>query len=77
MMIKHGKLIVSTVGAGFLLLASSGGPRAVAPSSTEEWCRYTGSRGDGQNKICYYKCPSGDAAITVGRYEGCPLTIQR
>lgn len=40
-------------------------------------CFLTGSRISGMNRICYYDCGSGSAAITVAAYELCPLTINR
>jgi len=39
-------------------------------------CFYKGERVSGLNKICYYDCAGGTAAITVKSYELCPLTIQ-
>ena len=42
-----------------------------------ETCFGKGERIDGQNKICYYECISGGAAITIKSYQLCPLTIKR
>lgn len=42
-----------------------------------ETCFKTGERVDGMNKICFYKCPSGDAAITISAVELCPLSIEK
>jgi hypothetical protein len=42
-----------------------------------ETCFYQHDKTDGQNKICYYSCPSGDAAITVKSYQLCPISIKR
>jgi hypothetical protein len=42
-----------------------------------ETCFYKDEQVDGMNKICYYSCPSGDAAITVSSVSLCPLSIQR
>lgn len=33
------------------------------------------SKPSGLNKVCFYTCASGDAAITVGAVQLCPLTI--
>ena len=33
--------------------------------TAEETCFKKGETTDGLNKICYYRCPSGDAAITI------------
>lgn len=40
-------------------------------------CFLTGEKVDGGNKICYYDCPSGGAAITVQSHRLCPLRIER
>jgi hypothetical protein len=42
-----------------------------------ETCFHKGDKVDGGNKICYYDCPSGEAAITVKSYQLCPLRISR
>ncbi len=42
-----------------------------------ELCFKSGERDAGMNKICYYSCPSGDAAITVKSTKLCPLSIKR
>ena len=38
-------------------------------------CFKKGSSTSGLNKICYYKCTSGDAAITIKSHKLCPLSI--
>ena len=38
-------------------------------------CFSSGEVENGLNKICFYSCPSGTAAITVPVYSLCPLTI--
>ena len=48
----------------------------IAPVA-EEICFLKRERIDGLNKICYYDCASGDAAITVKSYQLCPQTINR
>ena len=50
---------------------------AVPASRATETCLSSGERAEGQNKICYYSCPSGPAAITIRSYQLCPLTIRR
>lgn len=40
-------------------------------------CFLAGEVVNGNNKICYYDCPDGTAAITVKAYRLCPLRIQR
>jgi hypothetical protein len=42
-----------------------------------ETCFSKGEKVDGLNKICYYNCPSGEAAVTVKSYQLCPLFIKR
>lgn len=42
-----------------------------------EYCTSNGERVDGLNKICFYKCPSGDAAITIKSYQVCPVSLRR
>jgi hypothetical protein len=42
-----------------------------------EFCTADGEKTDGQNKICFYQCPSGRAAITVKSYALCPINITR
>ena len=42
-----------------------------------ELCFSKGEKADGLNKICFYSCPSGEAAITVKSYQLCPLNIKR
>ena len=40
-------------------------------------CFSSGERTSGMNKICYYDCLGGQAAITIKSYELCPLSINR
>lgn len=42
-----------------------------------EVCFKTGERIEGMNKICYYRCLSGAAAITTNAASLCPLSIRR
>lgn len=37
-------------------------------------CRYEGERVSGLNKLCFYKCATGDKTITVKATESCPRT---
>jgi hypothetical protein len=45
--------------------------------SLAEICLLESEESSGLNKICYYSCPSGDAAITVNSYNLCPLSINK
>jgi hypothetical protein len=45
--------------------------------SASETCFSKGEVVDGLNKVCYYSCPSGTAAITISSVKLCPLSIQR
>ncbi len=40
-------------------------------------CFLSGEQVSGLNKICYYSCPTGDAAITISSVQLCPLSINR
>lgn len=52
--------------------------RPFTPTRIAETClSASAEQQTGGNKICYYNCPSGKAAITVGFFELCPLQIQR
>ena len=48
-----------------------------ASAASEELCFSKGEQVDGLNKICFYKCPSGNAAITIKSYQICPVSIKR
>jgi hypothetical protein len=41
------------------------------------FCFHTGEKVDGLNKICFYSCPSGEAAITIKSTAICPVSINR
>ena len=45
--------------------------------AASETCFLKGQRVDGMNRICYYDCVSGDAAITVKSVQLCPISIRR
>lgn len=38
-------------------------------------CFKTGEQQSGNNRICTYKCFSGDKSITIGAMEMCPMSI--
>lgn len=63
---------VILVAAGVAVVVSVG---MLAAGS--EMCFGDGERISGNNKICFYNCPSGRAAITVASYALCPLNITR
>jgi hypothetical protein len=49
---------------------------ALSQNASAIMCFKSGEQVSGMNKICYYRCPSGTAAITVASYELCPLNIE-
>jgi hypothetical protein len=63
------RLIVALIMAGALV--------AVLSARETETCFKSGEKESGLNKICYYNCPSGEAAITIKGYQLCPLNIKR
>lgn len=40
-------------------------------------CTYKTEVVSGINKICIYKCPTGDAAITISVASLCPISINQ
>lgn len=48
-----------------------------APARTTQSCFAASETEDGVNKICYYDCVSGRAAVTVSVASICPATIQQ
>jgi hypothetical protein len=42
-----------------------------------ETCFLESEQDAGMNKICFYSCVSGDAAITIKAVQLCPLSIKR
>ena len=60
---------------GSVMLGSLVYPTLVANSAMT--CLKSGEQISGMNKICYYNCPTGSAAITIKSYQLCPLSIQR
>lgn len=61
------------LGAVLVVLCSG----LLAAAALTETCFGTGEKTDGMNKICFYSCPSGDAAITISSVRLCPLSIKR
>lgn len=58
--------------------AGVAGILAVAASAwAAETCFYQNEVTSGMNKICYYSCVSGTAAITLSSVTLCPLSIKR
>jgi hypothetical protein len=47
------------------------------PKKPTETCFYRSEEVDGRNKICYYDCVSGKAAITISSVSLCALSIKR
>ena len=47
------------------------------PPKKTETCFSASETVDGLNKICFYDCVSGQAAITIKATQLCPLTIKR
>ena len=45
--------------------------------SLAEMCFLESENSSGLNKICYYSCPSGGAALTLDVYRLCPLSINK
>jgi hypothetical protein len=50
---------------------------ALAASGASELCLLDRETESGMNKICFYSCASGDAAITIKSTQLCPLSIKR
>jgi hypothetical protein len=50
---------------------------ALVEQRVKETCFFQSERVDGMNKLCFYSCASGSAAITIGATSLCPLSIQR
>lgn len=46
-------------------------------AQVRETCFSKGEKTDGMNKICFYSCPSGEAAITVSAASICPISIEK
>ena len=50
---------------------------AYAPLGHCATCFFQYEEPAGMNKICYYSCITGRAAITISSVQLCPLTIDR
>lgn len=61
--------LMSAVAVAFVMAGLS-----VAAAET---CFFDREHTEGMNKLCFYKCVSGPAAITVSAVALCPLTLQR
>jgi hypothetical protein len=68
--------------AGFVLLNWNASIQTSRPSvdlsprnAYAETCFLSGEKVSGINRICYYECASGDAAITIDAADPCPMTI--
>jgi len=53
------------------------GTADASEQATQEVCFFSHEQTSGMNKICYYDCMSGTAAITVSSISLCPLSITR
>ncbi len=53
------------------------GVMAAVALVADETCFFQHEELAGGNKICYYSCPSGEAASTVLAYDLCPLQLHR
>ena len=63
-----------------LALALAGSPvddQAISRPQLAVTCFKSGEQRSGQYKICYYRCLGSTVAITVKRFELCPLSIRR
>lgn len=57
--------------------ALSGSAPAARVNGMAEVCYSTRDEISGKNRICYYKCPSGEVAITISDTKRCPVNITR
>ena len=60
-----------------VLLATSGAALKRPAQARSAKCLFDKSEVTGTNKICYYTCTGGTAAITVKSHKLCPLTLDR
>jgi len=60
-----------------VLVVSAAVPAIGSAAGRRETCFLSGERTSGMNKICYYNCVSGVAAITIRATQLCPLRIQK
>ena len=68
------RIALSLVLAGAFLVATS---IAYTPLGYCATCFFEYEEPAGMNKICYYSCVTGRAAITISSVQLCPLTINR
>lgn len=47
------------------------------PEKVAAVCYFSHESAAGMNKICYYSCLGGNAAITISAASLCPLSINR
>ena len=52
-------------------------PKPAPVAEATETCFFEREAEAGMNKICYYSCPSGEAAITLRSTALCPLSLHR
>ena len=52
-------------------------PKPAPVAEATETCFFEREAEAGLNKICYYSCPSGEAAITLRSTALCPLSLHR
>jgi hypothetical protein len=68
------RLMIGALLAGLLAAVLTTNTTA---NTAAETCFLKGEKESGQNKICYYDCVSGEAAITIKSTRLCPLSIKR
>ena len=68
------RTILSLVLAGVFFVAAS---IVSVPLGYCATCFFQYEEPAGMNKICYYSCITGRAAITISSVQLCPLTIDR
>lgn len=49
----------------------------VAPARATRTCIAASESEDGLNRICFYDCATGRAAVTVSAASMCPMSIQQ
>lgn len=67
----------TSVGAQPFLATKARSEGALQIAQSTGTCFLSGEKTDGLNKICFYRCTSGEAAITIKATSLCPLSIQR
>lgn len=69
-MMKRCSIACALVVVGLMAFA------ALPKAGGTEFCNHTGDKRDGLNKICFYKCPSGEVAITIKSTDLCPISLK-